>query len=92
MASFSASKRNRSRSDSGEKGSTYYEEKAHFFFLKGGERGYYFCKDGRGIILFESNRMCACYGNEERAHLCQQESKCAHAQAERAARQSPRLI
>ena len=36
--------------------------------------------------------MFASYDNEEKAHLCQQESKCANAQAERAASQSPRLI
>jgi hypothetical protein len=69
-----------------EKGSTDYEEKAQFF-LKGGEKGHYFCKEGRGIILSGSNRMCACYGNEEKAHLSQQETKCANGQAG-----NPRLL
>jgi hypothetical protein len=53
--------------------------------LNGAERGQYFCKEGRGIILPGTNRMFACCGSEEEAHLCQQESKCANAQAERAA-------
>jgi hypothetical protein len=52
------------------------------FFMKAGKKGHYFCKEGRGIIFSESNRMCACYGNEEKAHLFQQESKCAVAQVE----------